>query len=95
MWCGVGSLGCHVSTIERREGKGEETHPNPLALCLGEHALYDHLRLNRDTRQALETEPNGTVELALRLFCEHRKSRGQATVKMWEKECGLVMSVIL
>lgn len=71
--------------------KWKETHPKPFTLFLGEHALYNHLRLDRDTRQALKAKPNGSVKLALRLFCEHRISRGHVTSKIdrGRNKCGM------
>lgn len=72
-------------------GKWEETHPKPFTLFLREHALYNHLRLDRDTGQALKAKPNRTVKLALRLFCEHRISRGHVTSKIDRvpNKCGM------
>lgn len=45
----------------------KNTYLDPFALFLGEHAFYDHFRLNGYTGKALEPKPYRTVELALRL----------------------------
>ena len=49
------------------DAEARTAYLEPLALLLGEHDLLNHLRLNRNRGETLETEPDVAVEVALRL----------------------------